>query len=117
MEPPVTRKEDDAPAVFPVPPVPPVRAARTLQEALAIPGDGRTATSLVAACQGRMEYLTPGAYADHVAPYLASDAPEAYAQRWCELVELVRRRSSDIDALVDELHTAARQRLLSGRSM
>ena len=101
----------------PVPPVPPVRAARTIQEAIDIPGDGRTATSLVAACQGRMDYLTPGAYEDHVAPYLSSDTPEAYAQFWYELVDLVQRNSSNIDALVDKLHAAARQRLVSKTSM
>ena len=111
MEPPVTQGGGSGPRV------PPVRAARTLQEALDIPGDGRTATSLVAACQGRMGYLTLGAYADHVAPYLVSDTPEAYAQRWSELVELVRKRSSDIDALVDELHAAATQRGLLQRPM
>ena len=85
-----------------------------LEEAIAIPGDGRTATSLVAACRGQMAFLTPGAYTDHIRPYLKSDTPQEHARRWRELVELVRQRSSDIDALVDELHAAARAAWRSG---
>jgi hypothetical protein len=48
--------------------LPDVRCARTLEEAVAMPTDGRTITVIVAAALGKMPYITPGAYADHIDP-------------------------------------------------
>ena len=84
--------------------LPDVRCARTLEEAVAMPTDGRTITVIVAAALGQMPYITPGAYADHIEPYANQQ------QRWMDLVRQVRAQQQDPEGLrrlVDALHQQA----------